>query len=229
MENVVIEIIAGIDEVGYGAICGPMVLAGVANPFGYKNASVRDSKKFHNRRNYTAHEQRTDLSESICQNMLCHTSTVTSDVIDKIGMNASMAMAHNEIVKSLIQNVANCVQQDFILNIVFDGNGVIPAGHHGHILANTKRLAYQVQCANLVKADALVFECSAASIVAKVTHDNHMIRLSKEPGYWPYALEKNMGYGTPDHIKAINTYGITREHRRCASHTNGVTHSKVGQ
>lgn len=64
----------------------------------------------------------------------------------------------------------------------------------------------------IVKGDSKVQSISAASIIAKVTRDRIMENLSKE--YPGYLWEKNSGYGTKDHIKAIESQGLTKEHRR---------------
>ena len=63
-----------------------------------------------------------------------------------------------------------------------------------------------------IKADDLIKEVSAASIIAKVARDNYMKDLAlKFPGY---GFEKNVGYGTAVHLKAISEIGICPEHRR---------------
>jgi len=64
----------------------------------------------------------------------------------------------------------------------------------------------------LVKADATVPEVSAASILAKVTHDREMIQFAKH--YPEYSFEKHKGYGTKAHVEAIIEHGYTPEHRR---------------
>ena len=51
-----------------------------------------------------------------------------------------------------------------------------------------------------------------ASIVAKVLRDNLMIKFSEK--YPEYSLEKNKGYGTKDHRKAISKYGLSDIHRK---------------
>ena len=63
-----------------------------------------------------------------------------------------------------------------------------------------------------VKADDLIKEVSAASIVAKVARDKYMCELAKK--YPEYGFEKHMGYGTAMHRNAISEYGICPEHRK---------------
>lgn len=62
------------------------------------------------------------------------------------------------------------------------------------------------------KADDTYIEVSAASIIAKVYRDNLMTELAKT--YKGYLWEKNAGYGTKEHIKAIKELGITPLHRK---------------
>ncbi len=64
----------------------------------------------------------------------------------------------------------------------------------------------------IVGGDALVPSISAASIVAKVTRDRLMRRLAlRHPGY---GFERNVGYGTPEHLSGLERAGPTRHHRR---------------
>lgn len=62
-----------------------------------------------------------------------------------------------------------------------------------------------------IKADQDIPEVSAASILAKVTHDDEMITLAKQ--YPQYGFEKNKGYSTKAHREAILKYGRTEAHR----------------
>ena len=64
----------------------------------------------------------------------------------------------------------------------------------------------------MVKADTKIPEVSAASILAKVTHDRAIIEASKR--YPMYGFEKHKGYGTKAHIEAIKEHGYCDLHRR---------------
>ena len=65
---------------------------------------------------------------------------------------------------------------------------------------------------NIIKGDANYVSIAAASIIAKVTRDNIMVKKSMENKN--YKWEKNMGYGTKDHLLAMKIYGITNFHRK---------------
>jgi ribonuclease HII len=64
----------------------------------------------------------------------------------------------------------------------------------------------------MVKADAKIPEVSAASILAKVTHDRAIVKASKL--YPLYGFEKHKGYGTKAHVEAIKNHGYCDVHRR---------------
>ena len=64
----------------------------------------------------------------------------------------------------------------------------------------------------IIKGDSTSYNVAAASIVAKVTRDREMAEMAKL--HPEYGFERNMGYGTAEHIKALRTYGPTPFHRR---------------
>ena len=65
---------------------------------------------------------------------------------------------------------------------------------------------------NIIKGDQKIPEISAASIIAKVSRDRLVTKMSKK--FKNYLWDKNFGYGTKDHIKAIKKFGITKYHRK---------------
>jgi ribonuclease HII len=64
----------------------------------------------------------------------------------------------------------------------------------------------------IIHGDALSYSIAAASIVAKVTRDRQMVEMAET--YPAYGLERNMGYGTAEHIRAILACGACPQHRR---------------
>lgn len=81
-----------------------------------------------------------------------------------------------------------------------------------HLLIDAMELDMPIPQLSLIKGDARSITISAASIVAKVTRD----RMMKEYGaiYPEYGFEKHMGYGTSQHLEALDKYGLTPWHRR---------------
>jgi ribonuclease HII len=64
----------------------------------------------------------------------------------------------------------------------------------------------------IVQGDARSLSIAAASILAKVSRDRRMVALAAQhPGY---GFERHKGYGTPEHLSAIDTHGVTVHHRR---------------
>src|SRR5712672_697294 len=72
--------------------------------------------------------------------------------------------------------------------------------------------ALPCRCDTLVDGDARSVSIAAASIIAKVTRDRMMAALHDEHPY--YGWVTNKGYGTEEHLIALNRHGPTRHHRR---------------
>lgn len=81
-----------------------------------------------------------------------------------------------------------------------------------HLLIDAMELDVDIPQTSIIKGDSSSISIAAASIIAKVTRD----RMMKELGemYPEYGFQKHMGYGTKEHLRAIEEYGVLREHRR---------------
>jgi len=64
----------------------------------------------------------------------------------------------------------------------------------------------------IIKGDQKIKEISAASIIAKVSRDKFIDKLSRK--FTNYKWNSNAGYGTSEHLKAIKKYGVTKFHRK---------------
>ncbi len=71
---------------------------------------------------------------------------------------------------------------------------------------------------SIVKGDQKIPSISAASIIAKVSRDKMITGLGRK--YKGYYWDKNYGYGTKQHLKAIKNLGITIQHRKNFSPIN---------
>jgi len=130
-------------------------------------------------------KKRDVLYEQIIINSLYHIVSFSPQFIDKYGLSHCLGQGLEEIIEKLKAET-----------YLFDGNQTF-----GVLGVNT-----------MVKADGKIPEVSAASILAKVTHDKAMITASKE--FPQYGFEKHKGYGTKAHIEAIKKHGYTKVHRR---------------
>ena len=183
--------ILGIDEVGRGPLAGPLVVGAVVLPDDKPEwaGSLRDSKKLSAKR-------REVLSEVIWQEAGgVGLGWVSPKELDEVGISEALRLATRRAVKS-VQGLNASFHQ-----IVIDGKV--------NFLSKTRLAGF---VSTMPKADDLVKEVSAASIVAKVARDAYM----KEVGlrFPEYGFEKHMGYGTLQHREAILRYGICPEHRR---------------
>ena len=69
----------------------------------------------------------------------------------------------------------------------------------------------KIKCKTFIKGDEKITCISAASIIAKVSRDLFMIKLAKK--HPKYNWHKNFGYGTNDHLRSLEKYGVTKYHR----------------
>ncbi len=113
---------------------------------------------------------------------------VYPDVIDDINIKNATALAMHNAVSKLE------IPADYVL---IDGNDNVP---------------YDVDYQYVIKGDAKSQTIAAASILAKVSRDRLMLELDKK--YPQYGFAKHKGYGTKDHMLAIQTYGVSDVHRK---------------
>ena len=77
----------------------------------------------------------------------------------------------------------------------------------------------------MIKGDQKISEIAAASIIAKVARDRLIKKISKR--YRGYFWDKNAGYGTNQHIKAIKKLGITIYHRKKFKPVHNILSQKI--
>ncbi len=188
------EIIIGLDEVGRGALAGPVVAVAVKikkNELKLKKIenyqknilSFNDSKKFNP-------NKRKEIFQEIIKEPFIEwgIGLVYQKKIDKINILEATKVAMVKALKKI---------DYFDFKIIIDGNFKI-----------------ELDCCqeSLIKADEKILECSIASIIAKVKRDQIMENYHKK--YPHYDFDKNKGYGTKNHIKAIKNYGLSPLHRK---------------
>lgn len=183
--------ILGIDEVGRGPLAGPLVVGAVILPDEKPEwaAELKDSKKL-------TTKKREKLSEIILKEVPCvGIGWVSASELDEIGISAALRLATRRAVEE-VQKAHVPFSQ-----IIIDGKV--------NFLAGTKLGGF---VSTAVKADDLIKEVSAASIVAKVARDHYMYEVGAK--FPEYGFEKHVGYGTAKHLAAIREFGICPEHRK---------------
>lgn len=156
-------LIAGVDEVGYGALVGDVVAAAVILPLGHGIKGIKDSKQL------TA-IKREDLFEKICDKAVAwHIAAATHLEIDKLNILHAALLAMQRAIVGL--SVAP-------QKVLVDGN-------------RCPKVPFP--CQAIVQGDRTIEQISAASILAKVFRDRQMLELDiKYPGFG-FAQHKGYG------------------------------------
>src|SRR5579875_1161626 len=200
----------GLDEVGRGALAGPLVAAAVILPddilarLGKLAPFLRDSKTVPPLR-------RAEIARELCAHALALAIAVCpTEAINTHGIGPANRIAFRQLIGAIDAD-----------EYVVDGRVTPPAPD------TYPERAARIRC--LVKADALVPAVSAASLVAKVYRDHLLAELGQT--YPQYAWAENAGYGTPAHLAALRTHGPTPEHRTLFVTTalNGGQRAKRGK
>ena len=177
------NLICGVDEVGRGPLCGPVVSAAVVLPNGFTDPRIKDSKKIKNPKKMK------EIADFIKENAISYSIGIsTAKEIDDINILQSTYVAMHRAIDGLNLTPSK---------LLIDGNSFKPY----------KDIPYEC----VIKGDDKHIEIAAASIIAKNFRDEMMVELAKE--YPDYKWETNSGYGTKDHIEAIKRVGLTPHHR----------------
>jgi ribonuclease HII len=193
--------VIGIDEVGRGAIAGP-VAVGVA---------VIDQKEI---------DAKGDWPKQLCDSKLI-SEKVRNEIVapvqswvraSSVGMVSAQEIDDLGIVSALASSAATALAELFSdqklrQEIVTDGAVIILDGSHNWIGPKASGIEVVVR----TKADRDCVSVAAASVIAKVRRDNLMIALDLEvPGY---GLAGHKGYASASHIAALQTLGPSAIHR----------------
>jgi ribonuclease HII len=182
--------IAGVDEVGRGALAGPLVAAAVVFPASSGHAltrlvrllaGVRDSKLL-------SPAARSGLVGPIREIALgIGVGVVPCDELDEIGVAAANRTAMERAVMAL----------------PLDPDG---------LLLDACTIDLGLPQSGRIDADATSLTVAAASIVAKVTRDTFMAAADERDGRYAFALHK--GYGSALHLSRLAEHGPGPLHRR---------------
>lgn len=176
--------IAGVDEVGRGALFGPVVAAAVVLPPDAASDAalngLRDSKQL----TRPARERLAEAVEHMAVAMAI--AEIDAATIDRVNIYQATRLAMTSAVTQL---------------------AVLP----DHLLIDAMRLDLDCAQTSIVYGDSLSLSIAAASVVAKVYRDRRMCELDAD---WPgYGLAAHKGYGTAAHKAALHRLGPSPLHR----------------
>ena len=177
----------GIDEVGKGAVFGPVFSAVIVltekNKLILKQFGVKDSKKL------TPKTRKLLLPKILLLSSDYGIGQSSVREIDKLGIRVATELSMIRALKKLKEKPSEVIIDGPLL--LRPWNGIQK---------------------NIVSGDSKFMSIASASIVAKVSRDNLMERLEKK--YSGYLIFKNKGYGTKEHLSVIKKIGITNLHRK---------------
>jgi ribonuclease HII len=186
--------VIGCDEVGRGAIAGPVAvgMAVVDLDCGAAPRGLRDSKK--------RREQLAPLAQEWAR--FGAVGLASAEEIDRLGIMAALGLAGRRALNALVRSGAAIAEAIVLLD-----------GNHDWL---TPALRRPVAVSTRVKADRDCVSVAAASVVSKVHRDRIMIAADRRiPGY---GWAGNKGYGSAGHFMALDVLGPSRMHRHTWLH-----------
>ena len=189
------KIIAGVDEVGWGSLIGPVYAAAVILNEKINKKKLKDSKKI-------SKKNREILESYIKKNSIWAIGSASLKEIEKNNILNASLLAMKRAIKKLKKKPQI---------VLIDGNKLPHIDNY--------------KLKNVIKGDQKIPEISAASIIAKVSRDRLLTKMSKN--FKNYLWDKNSGYGTRDHIGAIKKFGITKHHRKTFKPVHNILSPKL--
>ena len=178
--------VCGCDEAGAGPLAGPVYAAAVILPFGVEIPGLNDSKKLTEKKREALFPVVKEIALSWA------VACVDAEEIDRTDILSARMKAMQLAIDALDQKA------QFAL---IDGNR-----DHG----KTSAITTPHRC--IIKGDSLSASIAAASILAKVSRDHHMMEMAEQ--YPEYQFAKHKGYGTKLHYELLREYGPSPIHRK---------------
>ena len=184
------KILAGVDEVGRGSLIGPVYAAAVILNKSINKRLLKDSKSL-------TKDKREKLDKYIRKNSMWAIGQASIKEIEKINILHASLLAMKRAILKLKKKPSL---------VLIDGNKLPDLRNY--------KLKY------VIKGDQKIPSISAASIIAKVSRDKFITKLSKQ--FCNYGWDTNSGYGTKEHLRAIKELGVTKYHRKTFSPIAGL-------
>ena len=176
-----VKLICGVDEAGRGPLAGPVCAAAVILPANIEIPGLNDSKKLSDKR-------RRELYPIIMEQAIAYgIGLADHQEIDEINILQATFLAMDRAIQSLK------IKPELAL---IDGNRAKDFG---------------VPVKTIIHGDSLSASIAAASVLAKVTRDDIMLKMAEE--YPQYGFEIHKGYGTKAHYEALQNHGPCPIHR----------------
>ena len=174
--------VAGVDEVGRGPLSGPVVAAAVILDPQNIPDGLNDSKKL--------------------------TAKRRDALYDQLHIVADVSIAHATVAEIDEHNILRASHVAMVRAIA----GLSKTADHALIDGNMTPRDLSGSSETIIKGDARSLSIAAASIMAKVWRDRHMVVLAQQHPH--YGWEKNAGYPTAQHKLGLEQFGVTVHHRR---------------
>jgi ribonuclease HII len=199
----------GVDEVGLGAIAGPLCVTAVC----VLEVRVEELRAMtHNRDSkMLSAKKREAIAARLKEAPWVYSATVTipPEEIDREGIGVVLKKALGRAVEQVIEVLDDSVHarrlEDAKYDVIIDG--IIDPTLPGEIVSGNMRIR------NVPKADELFPSVQAASIIAKAGRDANAFTEDDALASL-YGMREHAGYPTPKHLKALREHGVTPWHRR---------------
>lgn len=192
--------VIGLDEVGRGAIAGPVAVGAFVLDLQTLD-EARIPSKLQDSKLMTERNREVVFAELETWQPGFAVGFVEAKQIDERGIVWSLAQAAVSALEKLnsIPEVSGAIKEGNV-HLLLDGT-------HNWLESVVSRIPVTVRA----KADRDCFAVSAAACLAKVTRDRHMVELAES--YPGYLLDGHKGYASAAHIEAVRNYGPTNIHR----------------
>ncbi len=200
------NLIIGVDEAGRGALAGPVAvgvtLVLATFPWQQLLSEVDDSKRLTAKTRTKLFQLAKTLKAG--GHLDYKVALCGAKAIDRLGINGAVSLALNQALARLCASAGrpfDVTKADlFSASVKLDGGLRAPASYR--------------QQQTIIRGDSTEPAISLASIMAKVTRDEYMIKLALNKAYQPYNFGAGKGYGTLAHRQAILQCGLSPQHRR---------------